>query len=81
MTDITTTVADSVSKDAPVQKPADTTDAASNSPDSKDLNKSDPPAGSEPKEKKKPYVNPERVKTGGAPRVCTLPSTRTKIQL
>ena len=24
----------------------------------------------EPKEKKKPYVNPERVKTGGAQRVC-----------
>ena len=24
----------------------------------------------EPKEKKKPYVNPDRVKTGGAQRVC-----------
>ena len=24
----------------------------------------------EPREKKKPYVNPERVKTGGAQRVC-----------
>ena len=69
MTDTTTTVADSVSKDAPVQKPADATDDAPNSPDSKDLNKSDPSATSEPKEKKKPYVNPERVKTGGAPRV------------
>ena len=30
------------------------------------------PAGNkkEPKEKKKPYVNPDRVKTGGAQRVC-----------
>jgi hypothetical protein len=43
-------------------------------PESPDLTDNDPETKTETtpsKDKKKPYVNPERVKTGGSQRVCS----------
>lgn len=49
---------------------ADTSQETNGAKDEEETN--DATAGKkEPKEKKKPYVNPDRVKTGGAQRVCS----------
>lgn len=49
------------------QAPVPTSDLQEQATDTPDEKK--PQSAAPPREKKKPYVNPERVKTGGAPRV------------
>lgn len=75
------TTSDSTSKDAPKSTEEDVTAEAKSTeetlkPDGPTEDATSPTTDSKPmspttaKEKKKPYVNPDRVKTGGAQRVC-----------
>ena len=58
---------------APEDVPPAAADASQETDEAKDdeENKDATVGKKEPKEKKKPYVNPDRVKTGGTQRVCS----------